>query len=365
MAIFYDREKEEKTLRLLLGSEPNAVYFVYGPINSGKTALLTKVLQELQENTIPFYINLRRRDISTIGDFINVLFTVDKRSAFDNAGEYIQEFGKAGADAVKKLTGIPIPLKIFDLLFKTKDKGEDAFRYLEEFFYNLLNEKKLKPILVLDELQMIKQLANASGIPLVEKLFNFMVGMTKETHLCHCLASTSDCLFIEEIYGNARLEGRCQYFFVDDLDKKRAFDVYKNMGFKDLDMIWDYIGGKLGDIMLFSEGKRLKADEMETAREMLQTEVMRIRMFLRKMEIVTRKIEIEGESKEVNIEEVKDTLREVTKNQNIFQHELSEIPLRCLIKENILFLHPQTGGVRFQGRLIEKAVKTLEGQKHF
>ena len=220
----------------------------------------------------------------------------------------------------------------------------------------------MHPIFVLDELQVIRNVANSSGNLLLEKLFNFFVRMTKETHLCHCLTATSDCLFIEEIYGNARLQGRCRHFFVGDLDKKRAFDVYNRMGFKDVDMIWEFIGGKLGDMMLFSEGKRLKTDEREIARELLHTEVTRIRMFLRKMEIVTMRVEIEGESKEVNIGEIKETLTKVIENRDVMQYELSELPLRLLIEENVLFSNPQTGKVGFQGRLIEKAVKD---QKYF
>jgi len=35
--MFYDREDEQKKLLSILDMEPSLVYFVYGPINSGKT----------------------------------------------------------------------------------------------------------------------------------------------------------------------------------------------------------------------------------------------------------------------------------------------------------------------------------------
>lgn len=364
MAAFYDREKEQEELGVILESEPSVVYFISGPINSGKTTLLIKVLNDLPPKYLAFYINLRGRDVSSSGEFLNVLFSVDRKSRFDTARDYLREFAKGGIEILRKTTGIPIPVSLFDLLFRAHDKGADAFKYLEEFFTTLVHDNGMHPVFVLDELQVIRNVANNSGNLLLEKLFNFFVRMTKETHLCQCLAATSDCLFIEEVYGNARLQGRCRYFFVDDLDKKRAIEVYNRMGFKDVDMIWDYIGGKLGDMILLAEGKRLKADEMETAREMLQTEVMRIRMFLRKAEIITMKVAIEGESKEVNVGEIKETLTKVIENRDVMQYELSELPLRLLIEENILFLNPQTGKVGFQGRLIEKAVKTLKDQKY-
>ena len=87
---------------------------------------------------------------------------------------------------------------------------------------------------------MIKDIANSSGRPLLDKLFNFMVGMTKETHLCHCVVLTSDCIFINEVYGNARLEGRADYIIIDDLDKERTFRVYDDFGFHNKELVWRY-----------------------------------------------------------------------------------------------------------------------------
>ena len=73
MEYFYDREKEEAGLMTILNNRPNLVHFIYGPINSGKTSLIMKVLENLPENTLYFYINFRGRDVSTTGDFLNQL----------------------------------------------------------------------------------------------------------------------------------------------------------------------------------------------------------------------------------------------------------------------------------------------------
>lgn len=73
---FVDREREKEELKAVLSGRPNLVYFVYGPINSGKTTLLMKVFEELPEEYIVFYINFRWREVSNIGELLQVLFEV-------------------------------------------------------------------------------------------------------------------------------------------------------------------------------------------------------------------------------------------------------------------------------------------------
>ncbi|MFQ5456344.1 MAG: ATP-binding protein [Nitrospirota bacterium] len=187
-----------------------------------------------------------------------------------------------------------------------------------------------------------------------------MVRMTKETHLCHCLILTSDCLFIEEIYGNARLEGRTDYFLVDDLDKERAFEVSKRMGFNEVERIWDYIGGKIGDMIRLEAKRRIIHSEKEALKEILKDEVMRIEMMFGKIEIIKPKIVISDIEIEIKIEDIKETIFALLGDKKITQRDLKKDALRFLIEENILFLNPQTGIVGFQGRLIEKAAKMVE-----
>ncbi|ASJ17124.1 hypothetical protein A3L04_08605 [Thermococcus chitonophagus] len=57
--MFYNREKELSTLRTFVESEPNTIFFIYGPINSGKTTLLMEFSKRLPEDFVPFYITLR------------------------------------------------------------------------------------------------------------------------------------------------------------------------------------------------------------------------------------------------------------------------------------------------------------------
>ena len=198
-----------------------------------------------------------------------------------------------------KLKGIPIPERIFDYLFLDSKKADDIFEYMEDMFEEIV-EEGFRPVLVFDELQSIKDILNATGKPVLGRLFNFLVGMTKEKHLCHSLCSTSDCLFIEDIYSNARLEGRAKYLLVDDLGKEEAFRTYEAFGFEDSELVWEYIGGKIGDMVSLFEEKKRGYKEQEALDRMLRDEAGRIEWMLDLVE--------EGEKVGPGIEEIKDIL---------------------------------------------------------
>ncbi len=344
MTDFFDRETEQKELRNILGASPSLVYFVFGPINSGKTSLITQVLDDLPSDAIAFYINFRRRNVSSTGDFFNVLFEVDQKSRVATAREYMGEFFKAGSGVAGKYTGIPVPARLFDLFFGSEDKGADVFRYLETFFVSLMKEKNLRPVLVLDELQVIRHMANSASNPLLEKLFNFMVSMTKETRTAHCMAATSDSLFLESIHGAAQLQGRSQYMLVDDLDRERAFEVYESFGYGEKETVWDYIGGKLGDMTMLEAWLNRGYGLKESLDRMLQAEIQRLRMLLRKWDDAGR---------ETNL------LERFKSNDSVeFAAMESQADARFWIDENVLFLDFPAGILRPQGRLMHKAIQS-------
>ena len=347
---FYNREREIKQLKAILSGEPNLVYFVYGPINSGKTALLTKVFEELSEDYIVFYFNFRGLNIQEVDDLIKVLFEVEYGKGKEAIKEIVKELFKKGVKIVEEAKGIPIPEKLFDYLFGKERKSEDVFRYLEQLFRELVRSGK-RPVFVLDELQTIKGVINASGKPLIEGLFNFLVRLTKETHLCHSLCSTSDCLFIEDIYSNAKLQGRARYVLVDDLEKEEAFKVYEMFGFKNKELIWDYIGGKLSDMVILYEWKKQGTREEEALKEMLKSEVGRFEWMINLLE--------EGEKEGPSVEEIKSILVKFKQEGERKYKEVRGKALKFLIEENILFYNPVEGTVRPQSRLIHRVMREL------
>ena len=347
---FYNREKEIEEMKAVLSGEPNLVYFVYGPINSGKTALLMKVFEELSEEYVVFYFNFRGLNIQDVDDLIKVLFEVEYGKGKEAISEIVKEIVRKGVNFIEEVKGIPIPERLFDYLFGERKRSEDVFRYLEQLFRELVKNGK-RPVFVFDEMQTVKRIINASGKPLIEGLFNFFVRLTKETHLCHSLCATSDCLFIEDIYSNARLEGRAKYILVDDLGKEEAFRVYEGFRFEERELVWDYIGGKLGDMIILYEWKKQRYREQAALREMLKNVVGKMKWLFRLIE--------EGEKGDVSLEEVKNTLKLFKENEVINEEEIKGKVLKFLIEENILFYNPVEGTVRPQSRLIQRAIREL------
>ncbi|MFQ6121377.1 MAG: ATP-binding protein, partial [Methanosarcinales archaeon] len=86
---FYNREKEIKEIRNLLNAEPTLITFIYGPINSGKTELINKVIKQLPENYRVFYINLRGRFIRDYDDFLKVLFDIEYKERLEKIKEIL------------------------------------------------------------------------------------------------------------------------------------------------------------------------------------------------------------------------------------------------------------------------------------
>jgi len=344
---FYNREEDIRRMKAVLSGEPNLVYFVYGPINSGKTALLMKVFEELPEEYRVFYINFRARDVENVEDLIKVLFRVREKE--EKVSEFWKELIKGSSKIFEKFGGIPIPESVFDLLFRRTDKVEDVFAFLEDYFRAIVAEGR-RPVFVLDEMQTIREVINATGRPVLGRLFNFMVRLTKETHLCHCLCATSDCLFIEDVYSNARLEGRSKYLLVDDLDKEEAFRVYEGFGFEDKELVWDYIGGKVGDMVGLFEEKKQGYGEREALSGMLRDEIGRLEWI--KWKVLRKRRD--GE-------ENWDFLRRFKEKGKLTKEEIEEGFDRLLfwIEQNILFYNPVEGTVRPQSRLIQRAIGEL------
>ncbi len=355
---FFNREGDIRRIKAVLSGEPNLVWFVYGPINSGKTALLMRVFEELSDEYQVFYINFRWREVSKVEDLLQVLFEVRHGEGKQVVKEIIREVLKSGASAIGKLKGIPIPERVFEYLFGSEKKVEDAFRYMEVVFEEIA-EEGFRPVLVLDEMQTIKEIMNEAGRPILSGLFNFLVGMTKEKHLCHALCATSDCLFIEDVYANARLEGRAEYVLVDDLNKEEAFEVYEGFRFEEKDLVWDYIGGKLGDMIRLFERKKQGYPEREILGRMLRDEMSRLEDLLERISTGRRKFYFEGAEISIEISKVEKALRVFKEKEEVLKREVDPIYRNYLVYENILFYNPKEGTVRPQSRLLWRTIRKL------
>ena len=237
---FHDREKEIKEIRAILDRRPTLITFIYGPINSGKTELINHVTSELPDDYVVFYINLRTKFLASYDEFIESLFEMEMETAgaLKKRKETLAEL----VSSVTRVAGIPINKEFLDYVFKD-NKPKNAFSYIIKLFEEVRATGK-QPVLILDELQKIGDVkVNGS---LIYELFNFFIDLTKEKHLAHVFVATSDSLFMESVYSEAMLEGRCRYLFVDDFDYEATATFLEKYGFTadETAVAWEYCGGK-------------------------------------------------------------------------------------------------------------------------
>ncbi|KAF5413492.1 MAG: putative ATP-binding protein [Candidatus Methanogaster sp.] len=347
---FHNRDKETKEIMDILDAEPSLITFVYGPINSGKTELINNLIKNLPKNQKVFYINLRGRLISNYDEFIKILFDVEHEARY----ERIKKFLKPVVNVLpESYSGIPIPKDIFLKLFKEKEV-EDAFVYIETvlraFYKNGQN-----PVLVIDELQVIGDL-KVNGL-LIYKLFNFFIRLTKELHLAHIFAISSDSLFIENIHSEAMLEGRCRYLLVDDFDRETTSTFLKKHGFTDdeTNVAWGYFGGKPVYLIELAnyENKGAKAEEL------LMLRTGEIKRTLKRVKELGSEICIEDRSYTVRYSGLVDALKHFVVQDEIDRTIVDEISTAFLVGKNVLFVDPVKNIIKPQSRLELLAIREV------
>ena len=371
---FFDREKEINKILSILEGEPNFIYFVYGPINSGKSTLIREIISNKLDKSkyIPFFIDFRARNIVNVDNFIECLFEVDEKSNIDDFREYAKSLADLLIKGSEELTnyylGMPIkiPKPFFDKIFNKKDKSGDVYQYIEYLFAKL-NEKGKKPILIFDELQMIKEITLNGNRLLLWSLFQFLVTLTKVQHLCHVFCISSDSLFIEYVYNAGELEDRADYILVDDFDKETALKfmdflakeiLNKNLSNEEKEKIYSYVGGK--PVLIYKVIDKMRYEELdEILNFMLKDEISKLKMFLEMMNYVKPKVEIENEVIELKKEDIINTLK-LFKDKFVISKDEIPIPICVyLVKKNILFLNPINGALRPQSYLVWNAIKRV------
>ncbi|AEH07268.1 ATP-binding protein [Methanothermococcus okinawensis] len=371
---FFNREKEINEILHILEGEPNLIYFIYGPINSGKSTLIREIITNKLDKSkyIPFFIDFRTRNVLNVDNFIECLFEVDEKSKVDDFREYAKSLADLlinGSEELSKYylgAPIKIPKSLFDKIFTKKDKSGDVYQYIEYLFAKL-NEKGKTPILIFDELQMIKGLTLNGNRLVLWSLFQFLVALTKVQHLCHVFCLSSDSLFIEYVYNTGELEGRARYILIEDFDKETSL-IFMDFLAKELlkselskeqkELIYSYVGGKPIDIYYIINEMRYKELE-DILNEVLNDSIQKLDMLLNKLDYITPKISIESEIIEIKKEDVVNALKLFKTKYEIDKKAISTPVYIYLIKENILFLNPQKGILKPQSYLVWNAIKRV------
>ncbi len=245
---FIDRNKELADLRLFVDKRPAEILFIHGPKSSGKTTLLYKFIEQIQEEQkldVKF-LNLRKTFTNVYEDFFKTFFKVETpgekketRASNINIG-----FFKIDASVEKKIL----------------EKRADPFKVMEAELLELTRDG-IKPVLIIDELQALDKiyLDNDRERQLITALFNFFVAMTKESHLAHIIIASSDGYFLNTVYNDSKLK-KCSGFYKVDYLKKEdilawLLNLEKYSKIKDYTLtaadaekIWDTVGGSMWEI---------------------------------------------------------------------------------------------------------------------
>ena len=237
-------------------------------------------------------------------------------------------------------------------MFKEKEI-EDAFVYIETVLRAFYGSGHV-PVLVIDELQVIGDMELDGH--LIYKLFNFFVRLTKELHLAHVFVVTSDSIFIERVYSEAMLSGRCRYLLVDDFDREIAATFLEKHGFTadEKRVAWEYCGGKpvcLVELIHYEKRE-------EKLREMLRIRRGQIDQRIGVLKDVRKKILCEGDEIEITYNSVMETLKRFSENES-YEYVRITPDVTYLVKENILFADPANGIIKPQSRLDLLAIREI------
>jgi AAA+ ATPase superfamily predicted ATPase len=172
---FFDRQDELKTLNAIVSSPPNLITFLYGPINSGKTTLLSHFISSLPPSFASFSISLRETTISSPSDLIETIFEV-----FDSPATSIKDIARDIIEATLRHKGIPLPKSLVDRVFGS-GKPKDAFRYAVEVLSEISKSKT--PVLVFDELARSEEQRIKAKTARAREIYDELQGVVLVLHL--------------------------------------------------------------------------------------------------------------------------------------------------------------------------------------
>ena len=229
---FINRKKEIKGMETYLQNSPSSTLFVYGPKSTGKSTLIKKVVDKLNpEKYVVNYLNLRRVIIYNFKTFLDVFFQKSKKQK-----------------AKELISGLTLNMGFFQVGLDDNEVLEkNAFKIMEDQIREA-KERGIQPVIIIDEIQLLKNIYLNEERYLLDEIFNLFIGLTKETQLCHVICATSDSYFIEQIYNSASMSKTCTYYLIDHLSQE---DTYKWLRKypkrfpteKDIKYVWDHLGG--------------------------------------------------------------------------------------------------------------------------
>jgi AAA+ ATPase superfamily predicted ATPase len=256
-----DRVENIKFLLDWFEKLPKEILWIYGPKSSGKTTLIEYVVEnELFEDFWKFkpkknywvrYMNLRGYLITSYKTFLEAFIKPKKESKKKH--ESIDARMSIGIFEIKA-----------SILNEVKDSEKDLFNVLTSEIQRIARDNRV--ILIIDEIQTLEEIYINGDRELLKEFLNFCVRLTKELHLSHVVILSSNTVFIDRIYNDAKLKKTSNFYKIMHLDKSTTEEWLKEEGFtsNEIKLIWEYFGGCISDIQkLMRQWKREEASLKE------------------------------------------------------------------------------------------------------
>ena len=263
---FINRDKEISFFLDYFKNKPERVLWVYGPKSTGKTTLIEYIVENhlMQDPSYNVkYINFRGKMIANYENFIDA-FIKPKDSPFF---KYVS--------ATINLHFLKIDSKLYEDI---KNKRLDFFEAVQEEFLNYSNNKR--NILIIDEIQTLQDIYINGNRELLNEFLNFCVRLTKETHLSHVVILTSNTIFLNQIYNNAKMKVTSSFKLIEHLpyEEIKKWLTSKELGFcnEDVELIYDYLGGSTAHIKkMIDEHKYYNSikDQLEQMAQIAENEI--------------------------------------------------------------------------------------------
>ena len=346
-----DREEEIKFLLDWFEKVPDEILWIYGPKSSGKTTIIEYIVEnELFEDFWKFkpkknywirYMNLREYLISSYDSFI-------------------EAFVKPAPEKRKKTEEINarINIGIFEIegrkLEEVRERKRDLFKVMAGELQEIAKENRA--IIIIDEIQTLQEIYINGDRELLKEFLNFCVRLTKELHIAHVVILSSNTVFIDRIYNDAKLKETSQFFKIMHLDKKivEKWLIEEGLDNEEIELIWDYFGGSIARIQKLLRER----DGIEDLKGYLKEKA-----FLAYTEMVDLLRKIEEWKREVFID-----ICEIILKRGYFQVSVrDDIKLEKVIsyfsEKEILFFDPMSLRVTGNSRIYEKGMEILAGSK--
>jgi len=351
---FVDREEEIEFFVDWFNEPPQRILFVYGPKSSGKTTIIEYVIEKklltekewwIRGKYWIKYLNLRGKLITSYKSFLEALIVPEE--VYEETVE----------------TNVNLSLGLISLegrkMEQIKERKRNLFDVLTEEIEK--EKKKKKPILIIDEIQKLRDvyITNGNGErELLKEFLNFCVRLTKELHLCHVVILTSNTVFIERLYNDARLKLSGEFKKVGHLRKGQVKEWLSLEGLKEqeIEVVWEYLGGCIPLILrmlnYYKKGRDLK-EYLEEQKKLAYSEIV---------DYLSRGGFSKGDKKK--FKEICECI--VKKGEFEINEETGEIYLPVIEKwaeMEILFYDPLELKVMGNSRIYEKGMELLFEEK--